>query len=104
MVTRRSDQPRSGCAINAAVEVIGDRWSLLVLRDVMFGNRRHFRILQERSKEGIASNILVDRLRRLVADGLTRAHAGRGHRAAHGRPASRSWPVGGQPGRRFQPH
>src|SRR4051812_5283991 len=44
----------SGCAINAAVEVIGDRWSLLVLRDVMFGNRRHFRVLQERSEEGIA--------------------------------------------------
>jgi hypothetical protein len=37
MVTRRSDQPRSGAAINAAVEVIGDRW-LPVLRDVMFGN------------------------------------------------------------------
>jgi DNA-binding HxlR family transcriptional regulator len=43
MVTRRSDQPRSGCAFNAAVEVIGDRWYLLVLRDVMFGNRRQFR-------------------------------------------------------------
>ncbi|WP_328592494.1 winged helix-turn-helix transcriptional regulator [Saccharopolyspora elongata] len=55
-----------GCAINAAVEVIGDRWSLLVLRDVMFGNRRHFRVLQERSEEAIASNILADRLRRLV--------------------------------------
>jgi len=65
---------RSGCAINAAVEVIGDRWSLLVLRDVMFGNRRHFRVLQERSEEGIASNILADRLGRLVAEGLlTRA-------------------------------
>jgi DNA-binding HxlR family transcriptional regulator len=50
MVTRRPGQPRSGCAINAAVEVIGDRWSLLVLRDVMFGNRRHFRVLQERSE------------------------------------------------------
>ena len=46
MVTRRSDHPRSGCAINAAVQVIGDRWSMLVLRDVMFGNRRHFRVLQ----------------------------------------------------------
>jgi DNA-binding HxlR family transcriptional regulator len=78
---RRSDQPRSGCAINAAVEVIGGRWSLLVLRDVMFGNRRRFRILQERCEEGIASNILADRLQRLVADGLlTRAQA---------RPASR---------------
>jgi hypothetical protein len=54
MVTRRSDQPRLACAINAAVEVIGDRWSLLVLRDVVFGNRRYVRILQESSEEGIA--------------------------------------------------
>ncbi|WP_028933797.1 winged helix-turn-helix transcriptional regulator [Pseudonocardia spinosispora] len=84
MVTGRSDQPRSGCAINAAVEVIGDRWSLLVLRDVMFGNRRYFRVLQEHSEEGIASNILADRLRRLVAEGLlTRADAGRGRRAEY---------------------
>lgn len=83
-MTGRSGRPRSGCAINAAVEVIGDRWSLLVLRDVMFGNRRHFRVLQERSEEGIASNILADRLRRLVADGLlTRAQAGRGRRAEY---------------------
>jgi DNA-binding HxlR family transcriptional regulator len=51
MATRTAG-PRSGCPINAAVEVIGDRWSLLVLRDVMFGNRRHFRVLQERSEEG----------------------------------------------------
>jgi DNA-binding HxlR family transcriptional regulator len=71
-------------AINVAVEVIGNRWSLLLLRDVMFGNRRHVRILRESSDEGIASNILADRLRRLVADGLlTRAHAGRGHRAEY---------------------
>src|SRR5215472_12566104 len=84
MVTGTSDQPRSGCAINAAVEVIGDRWSLLVLRDVMSGNRRHFRVLQERSEEAIASNILPDRLRRLVADGLlTRAQAGRGRRVEY---------------------
>src|SRR5262245_32317667 len=83
MVTGTSDQPRSGCAINAAVEVIGDRWSLLVLRDVMSGNRRHFRVLQERSEEAIASNILAD-LRRLVAGGLlTRAQAARGSRAEY---------------------
>ena len=80
----RTAEPRSGCPINAAVEVIGDRWSLLVLRDVMFGNRRHFRVLQERSEEGIASNILADRLRRLVSAGLlTRAAVGRGHRATY---------------------
>ena len=77
-------EPRSGCPINATIEVIGDRWSLLVLRDVMFGNRRHFRELQKRSEEGIASNILADRLRRLVAGGLlTRDDVGRGRRATY---------------------
>jgi len=35
-VSPKAGEPRSGCAIKAAVEVIGDRWSLLVLRDVMF--------------------------------------------------------------------
>ena len=80
MTTRPASDPRSGCPINAAVEVIGDRWSLLVLRDIMFGNRRHFRVLQDGSEEGIASNILADRLRRLVLGGLlTRADAGRVH-------------------------
>jgi DNA-binding HxlR family transcriptional regulator len=78
------DEPRSGCPINAAVEAFGDRWSLLVLRDVMFGNRRHFRELQARSEEGIASNILSDRLKRLVAGGLlTRDDAGPGQRATY---------------------
>jgi DNA-binding HxlR family transcriptional regulator len=61
---------RSGCPINLAVEVMGDRWTLVVLRDMMFGNRHHFRELLAGSQEGIASNILADRLRRLVANGL----------------------------------
>ncbi len=64
---------RSGCPINLSLEVFGDKWSLLILRDMMFGNKRHFRELL-RSEEGISSNILADRLRRLVAEGmLTRA-------------------------------
>ncbi|KPF47227.1 winged helix-turn-helix transcriptional regulator [Rhizobium sp. G187] len=61
---------RSGCPINLTLEVLGDRWSLIVIRDVMFGNRRHFRELLQQSEEGIASNILADRLKRLVANGL----------------------------------
>lgn len=61
---------RSGCPINLAMEVLGDRWSLVVIRDMMFGNRRHFRELLARSEEGIASNILAARLKRLVALGL----------------------------------
>jgi len=65
---------RSGCPINLTLEALGDRWSLIVIRDLMFGQHRHFRELLAGSKEGIASNILADRLKRLVAEGLlTRA-------------------------------
>jgi DNA-binding HxlR family transcriptional regulator len=48
------------------LEVIGDKWSLLVIRDIIFGNRRHFRELLTKSEERIASNILADRLKRLL--------------------------------------
>ncbi|PSJ36260.1 winged helix-turn-helix transcriptional regulator [Allosphingosinicella deserti] len=61
---------RSGCPINLTLETLGDRWSLIVIRDLMFGNRRHYRELLTRSEEGIASNILADRLKRLEAAGL----------------------------------
>lgn len=61
---------RSGCPINLTVEVVGDKWSLIVVRDMMFGNRRHFRDLLTNSREGIASNILADRLRRLMAEDI----------------------------------
>ena len=79
-----STAPRSGCAINAAVEVLGDPWAILVLRDIMFGNLRHFRELVAASEEGIATNILASRLKRLVAAGLlTRDTARRGQRVAY---------------------
>ncbi len=65
-----TDSIRSGCPINLTLEALGDRWSLLVIRDVMFGNRRHFRELLSRSEEGIASNILAARLKRLTEQGL----------------------------------
>jgi DNA-binding HxlR family transcriptional regulator len=61
---------RSGCPINLTLEMLGDRWSLIVIRDLMFGNRRHFRELLTQSEEGIASNILADRLKRLTENGL----------------------------------
>ena len=68
------NETRSGCPINLTLETLGDRWSLIVIRDIIFGDRRHFRDLLAHSEEGIASNILADRLKRLVArDVLTRA-------------------------------
>ena len=57
---------RSGCPLNASVEMLGDRWSLLILRDMMLrGFRTYNQFLQ--SYEGIATNILADRLKKLLA-------------------------------------
>lgn len=69
-----SEHHRSGCPINLSLEVVGDRWSLIVVRDIIFGNRRHFRDLLTHSEEGIASNILASRLKSLLEEGIiTRA-------------------------------
>ncbi|MEP9371498.1 helix-turn-helix domain-containing protein [Mesorhizobium sp. KR1-2] len=65
-----NDIHRSGCPINLSLEVFGDKWSLLILRDMIFGGRRHFRALLLRSEEGISSNILADRLKMLVEEGM----------------------------------
>jgi DNA-binding HxlR family transcriptional regulator len=65
---------RSGCPINLSLEILGDQWSLIILRDMIFGNRRSYRDLLTNSMEGIASNILASRLKMLLAEGMiTRA-------------------------------
>ena len=61
---------RSDCPINLTLEVIGDKWTLLIIRDIIFGNRRHFRELLTKSNEGISSNILADRLKTLMSEGI----------------------------------
>ncbi len=60
---------RSGCPLNASVEVLGDRWSLLIIRDMMLRGFRTYKEFLE-SYERIATNILADRLRRLIAHGI----------------------------------
>jgi DNA-binding HxlR family transcriptional regulator len=60
---------RSQCPISQALEVVGDRWSLLIVRDLMFSGRHHYRELLQ-SEEGISSNILAERLGRLVGAGV----------------------------------
>jgi DNA-binding HxlR family transcriptional regulator len=71
---------RSGCPINLTVEILGDRWSLIVLRDMIFGNRRHYRDLLNQSEEGIATNILADRLKMLVDAGMVTKSADPTHK------------------------
>lgn len=63
------DGHRSYCPINLSLEIIGDRWTLLVLRDLMFGGKRHFREFLQ-SDEQISTNILADRLKLLVREGI----------------------------------
>jgi DNA-binding HxlR family transcriptional regulator len=60
---------RSLCPINLAMEVLGDKWSLLIIRDMMFEGKQHFREFLQ-SEEKIASNILTDRLALLESEGL----------------------------------
>lgn len=64
----RTDQ-RSTCPISTALEIIGDRWTLLVVRDLMFAGKRHFREFLQ-SEEAIASNVLASRLATLVENGI----------------------------------
>jgi DNA-binding HxlR family transcriptional regulator len=68
-----TEEPRSLCPINLSLEIFGDRWTLLILRDMIFGGKRHFREMLQ-SEEGISSNILADRLEMLLREGIvTRA-------------------------------
>ena len=60
---------RSGCPVSISLEIFGDRWSLLIIRDLMVRGFRTFKEFQ-RSGEGIASNILTERLRRLEKAGI----------------------------------
>ena len=61
------------CPIDFALDVFGDRWTLLVIRDLVFGGKRHFRELIQ-SPEGIATNILAARLKKLEASGIISRH------------------------------
>ena len=74
MPQKRSAKRRSECPLNASVEMLGDRWSLLIIRDMMLGGFRTYKQFME-CYEGIATNILADRLRRLTANGIVTAAA-----------------------------
>ncbi len=72
VLTRR----RSDCPISFALDVFGDRWTLLIVRDLMFKDKRHYGDFLK-SQEHIATNILADRLRRLEETGIVRRNAAR---------------------------
>jgi DNA-binding HxlR family transcriptional regulator len=72
---------RSGCPVSISLEIFGDRWSLLIIRDLMVRGYKTFKEFQQ-SGEGIATNILADRLDKLQAAGIVSAEpeAGDGRR------------------------
>jgi DNA-binding HxlR family transcriptional regulator len=66
---KQTRRRRSECPLNASVEMLGDRWSLLIIRDMMLRGFRSYKQFME-CYEGIATNILADRLHKLVACGI----------------------------------
>ena len=63
-----STDRRSFCPVSCTLDLVGDRWTLLVVRDLVRGKRRYGDFLE--SPEGIPTNILADRLKRLITAGL----------------------------------
>lgn len=78
------NSPRSSCPINRALEMVGDQWSMLILRDIALHDRRSFRELLTGSEEGISAPVLSRRLADLVdANFLTKSEVGRGQQGRY---------------------
>ncbi|MFE9206648.1 winged helix-turn-helix transcriptional regulator [Micromonospora sp. NPDC007230] len=69
MSSARNPAPRSDCAIAGTLDLLGDRWSLLIVRDLLFRGELRFADLAT-SAEGVPTNTLADRLRRLEESGI----------------------------------
>lgn len=69
MPRKPKSKRRSGCPVSISLEMIGDRWSLLIIRDLMVRGYRTFKQFED-SGEGVATNILSDRLRKLKSTGI----------------------------------
>ena len=69
MVAKSQHHLKTGCPIACALDIVGDHWSLLIIRDLMFEGRHEYKDMLA-SKEGISSNILTNRLKKLVQAGI----------------------------------
>lgn len=74
MPGKRKSKGRSGCPLSVSLEIFGDRWSLLIVRDLMVRGFRTFREFQN-AGEGIATNVLAGRLKKLEAAGIVEREA-----------------------------
>lgn len=78
MVIANKTGMRSPCAIANALDILGDRWTLLIIRDLMFTNRREFGHFLN-AGEGISTNILTERLGRLQCNNIVSKQPNPGH-------------------------
>lgn len=60
---------KSDCPLNCSLEIFGDKWTLLIIRDILVRKKKHYKEFLN-SKEGISTNILADRLNLLVKHGI----------------------------------
>jgi DNA-binding HxlR family transcriptional regulator len=81
-VSKEGKMGRSNCATATALEIVGDRWSLVIIRDFIFVGRREFSDFME-LREGISSNILVNRLKWLVESGIFIKHTHPANKKRH---------------------
>ena len=72
MVAKTEHHFRSGCPVACALDIIGDHWSLLIIRDLMFMGRHEYKDMLA-AEEGISSNILTDRLKKLEQAGMIKS-------------------------------
>ena len=79
-MTHNSEQCRSNCPINFVLETFGDKWTLLIIRDLMFKGKRYYGEFLS-SPEKISTNILADRLQRLEAQGIISKQGDPEHRS-----------------------
>ena len=78
----RRRQRKSDCPVHFALEVFGDAWTLLIIRDLMFKGRTSYTDFL-RAEEGIATNVLADRLVRLEEDGIIERASASGRGSAN---------------------
>ncbi len=69
MNAEKISYPKQACACAVSLDLLGDKWSLLIVRDLFRGKSTYSEFLKQ-SQEGIATNILVDRLKKLLAMGI----------------------------------
>ena len=74
-----NSKTRSACPITFALDHVGDRWSLLILRDMLFAGKQYYDEFAA-SDEGISTNILAARLKQLEVDGLISKKTDAGNR------------------------